>query len=87
MKRSIVNDFSDSNYNVKMVQPLALKLKEQEWEMIDPLSLETYFVKMKKVTGISPEQSKMEKTKNKIPRIPTREQMSGFIKNYVPEFD
>ncbi len=49
--------------------------------------METYFVKMKKVVNISPEQSKLEKVKLKIPKIPTREQMSNFIKNYVPEFD
>lgn len=53
---------------------------------MDPLNLETYFIKLKRIGNNTPNLGRMiNREKIKIPEIPSRDKMSSFIKQYTPE--
>jgi hypothetical protein len=63
--------------------------KDEGWEDVDPLCLETYFIRLKNIGNSTPLESNINgcKIKSEIPEIPPRDKIPTFIKNYVPELD
>ena len=52
---------------------------------IDPLQLETYFIKAKRVSEISGFGSNIQTVDGKGNQFPTKDEVSKYIKNFIPK--
>jgi hypothetical protein len=65
-------------------------LKRSDWQQINPFILETYFIHLKKLINNnsgnnSPSKTSLLNNKSKLKNVPSKEEATEFIKDYLPK--